>query len=214
MKILKSNLSTLLLMSAVNLCLISSTQAALIQWTPADGGNNHWYEALAESGGISWADANTTANAAGGYLATITTTAENNFVFSLMGNADYWVHSPAGSYLGPWFGGLKNISDWQWVTNEPFTFTNWSPGEPNNAAPYEDRLMFLSYSPQPTALWNDYSDSTAVQYGFPIGYIVEYNTAPVPIPGSIWLLGTSLAGLIRLNRKGRKCGGERSTSIT
>lgn len=209
----KPNLSALLLIAAVNLCVIPSTHAALIQWPPADGGNDHWYEALVAPGGISWADANTTANAAGGYLATLTTTAENNFVFSLIDSPEYWVYSPAGAYLGPWIGGLKTNDGWQWVTNEPFTFTNWSPGAPNNAAPYEDRLMVLSYSPQPTALWNDYSDARAVQYGFPVGFVVEYNAAPVPIPGSIWLFSSSLVGLISLRGKGRRCGEERSLSI-
>ena len=53
-------------------------------WTLASGGNGHTYRVVAKTGLISWDSANAAAQAAGGYLATITSAAENAFVLSLI----------------------------------------------------------------------------------------------------------------------------------
>ena len=49
--------------------------------------NGHFYDVVSVPGTISWEDANAAAIAAGGYLATITSQAENDFVFLLVNNA-------------------------------------------------------------------------------------------------------------------------------
>ncbi len=70
----------------------------------------------------------------------------------------------------------------QWVTGEPFNFTDWAPGEPNNlsyGAPYgyEDRIVFWT-----DGLWND-SPSGWDLYGNG-GYVVEWDAdATVIIDG-------------------------------
>ena len=103
-----------------------------IQWP----GNGHYYQPVAVTQSITWDDASTAAQAAGGYLATITSAGENSFVFSLIDSDPYWYF---GSYTsGPWIGGWQPTSGpepdggWEWVTGEAFTFTNWVMGEPND----------------------------------------------------------------------------------
>jgi hypothetical protein len=63
-----------------------------------------------------------------GYLATITSEAENTFVTTQLGNTS-----------GAWLGG-EQLPDspepgggWQWITGEPWVYTKWDGGEPNNS---------------------------------------------------------------------------------
>jgi len=62
----------------------STARANLIQWS----GNGHWYEAIPAS--IAWTDAKAAAEAKGGYLATITSAAENTFVAGIVASSEYW----------------------------------------------------------------------------------------------------------------------------
>src|SRR3990172_6025213 len=123
---------------AFTACLHICASAERARWEVADGGNGHWYEVLTGPqlpngvpGIISWADANLDAQARGGHLATITSAAENGFVFSLAAVPLFWSHIPEGAYFGPWLGGFQApdaqdpASDWIWVTGEPFEYTNW-----------------------------------------------------------------------------------------
>src|SRR5688572_27850883 len=52
-----------------------------VEWRAVDGGNGHGYEAVLAPQGISWTQARDAADALGGYLATITSAAENEFVY-------------------------------------------------------------------------------------------------------------------------------------
>lgn len=53
---------------------------AIRHWPVEDGGNSHYYEVVSAPTGITWAGANSRAIERGGYLATITSQAENLFV--------------------------------------------------------------------------------------------------------------------------------------
>jgi hypothetical protein len=156
------------------------THQGWTQWKKSSGGNGHWYKAVAVSNGISWAEADRRARAEGGYLATITSEAENQFVFSLVSSPEYW---RGGS--GPVFGGLQEKgakepdAGWGWVTGEPWGSTHWYPGQPDNywggpdtPAP-EDRTHFYSgfHGPpaRPAPTWNDITIIDAA----PGGYIIE-----------------------------------------
>ena len=55
-----------------------------VQWDVSSGGNGHWYKPVPGFPGITWTLTNELAQAEGGYLATITSAAENAFVFSLV----------------------------------------------------------------------------------------------------------------------------------
>jgi hypothetical protein len=155
--------------------------AQKVQWS----GNGHYYEAVSVSSGITWDDANSRANAAGGHLATITNADENQFVYDLIASDDrYWTIDPSfpNNGVGPWIGGYKpggpESADWAWVTGEPFSYTNWAPGQPDNYKNIEDKLFFYAVGAEKASAWDDsaagdYSSRPPVQKS----YIVEWDTS-------------------------------------
>jgi hypothetical protein len=173
-------------------------------------GNGHWYEAvLAPSGNISWTDAQAAASKAGGYLATITSAAENAFVFGLVANDNaFW---PDGTWHGPWLGGYQDrhapgysepAGGWRWVTGEPWSYANWSAGEPNDNFNFgfplgEDRVQFGSGR---SGGWNDApNDILVTRSGRVSGYIVEFNAVPEP-SGLVWVIVGAI-GMAALARR-------------
>ncbi len=154
---------------------------------------------LVETSGISWADAKLAAEASGGHLATITSAAESDFfksqVFKDLSKA-YW--------LGAFQTGDENrqnpTDNWQWVTGEDWSYTDWSSNEPNNAAIDE---MHLSADSRYGFKWNDEGSAVSKMIN---GYVVEkpLNPTPTPIPGAIWLMGASLVTVLGLKRRFKK----------
>jgi len=165
--------------------------AVSVQWEVSEGGNGHWYEVIYVPTGITWTAAHDAAIATGGYLATITSAQENDFIWELSSNPIYWYAYPGGAYGGPYLGGYqdRNSSEysepaggWRWATGEPWSYTNWAANlpdnssMPNNAGREEDYLQFFSWlRPSPSnPTWNDL-DATE----HPIrSYVVEYNPVP------------------------------------
>jgi hypothetical protein len=132
----------------------------------------------------------------GGHLATITSQAENDFVFQLVDDFQFWRFEFDRGF-GPWLGGFQPpgspepAGNWQWVTGEPFDFVNWSSREPSNNSGNlqpEDRLHFFSERPAtaPAPTWND---TAAEDLSLaPFAYVVE-RARPVPEPSSsLWAL--------------------------
>src|SRR5687768_4386054 len=89
--------------------------------------NGHYYEAIVRQEGVTWVAARRGAAqrvyaGRSGHLATITSPEENRFVTT---------HFRPATQFGYWLGGfqLPGILDpaagWQWVTGEPFSYTNW-----------------------------------------------------------------------------------------
>jgi hypothetical protein len=182
------------LLSLVTASLPTASHAVPIQWTVGSGGNGHFYDVISVPTGISWTGANAAALAAGGHLATITSTAEGAFVYdNLVNNAAYWNQEPGGSDLGPWLGGYQTsdngsqpAANWVWVTGETWSYTNWHSGEPNNFTGVLEN--YLSYKCWPTAgcranKWNDLPDDISVYGTAVIAYVIEYNEDPTAIHG-------------------------------
>ena len=166
----------------------SGASAVPIQWTVAEGGNGHWYEVV--SNGMNWTSAKAYAETRGGYLATVTSAEEHDFI----------VNNVVPDPILGWGGGLKlggyqdtsspSYSEpgggWSWVTGEAWSYTNWTSGEPNNAGGAEN---FLTMHPVATGSseysWNDNSSG----YDFP--FIIE----TVPEPSTALLVGIGLSAL-------------------
>lgn len=177
-------------------------QGQAVQWGAQAGGNGHFYEAVRAPSGITWGAAQSIAVSRGGYLATITSAAENNFVYGLVsGNLNYW-HITGTESWGPWLGGLQPpgssepAGGWTWVTGEAFSYQNWAALQPNNNGGAENRIQFHGHNaPGGAATWNDLTD-TAVQYVR--GYVIE----SIPEPSVFTLLGMGLLGIVAW-RKGK-----------
>src|SRR5262245_9954686 len=104
-----------------------------VQWPVAAGGNGNYYE-FVPAAGILWWDADTAAESrifggVQGHLASITSAQENDFILSML---------PADPFMEVWLGGYQlhprgpADQSWKWVTQEPFVYVNWAPGEPND----------------------------------------------------------------------------------
>jgi hypothetical protein len=179
-----------LCMCAVAAILACATVSSAdpVLWTA----NGHYYAAI-YVGSIDWLHADSAATGSSylgmtGYLATITSADEQNFIWSFMQPEE--VKPPVDpGFLSPlpsplvgnyWLGGYQAPGSaepgggWAWVTGEPWTYANWCEEEPNNAGNCEDRLEFYSYS---NGVWNDNRIDCPRE-----GYIVEYSPSSPPVP--------------------------------
>jgi hypothetical protein len=129
------------------------------QWPSEDGGNGHYYMVVEVPEGISWTQANEEALRAlpQSHLATITSPEEDAFVAGLLRD-----RLPATGPTGAWVGAVQTAgaeapdAGWRWTTDEPFAFTNWAPGEPNDWA-YDEIYVevYPRYPSNDTLAWND-----------------------------------------------------------
>ena len=193
--------------------------AAPTVWSIASGGNGHAYEVV--NSNVYWIAARADAASraylgASGYLATITSPAEQNFIISTFFNPNaaydstpaYWLGATDDHALYP----TASEGNWKWITGEPFVF-----GAPTGSPPYDSAADFphppwhidnpsnspKTYGPEnvlwlftglagvglpesPRWTWND---AQAFEQSEP--YIVEY-TLPVPEPSGM-MLGTLAA---------------------
>jgi len=127
-----------------DVCDLSITN--IRHWWTAQGGNGHWYALYTSA--VPWAQADSIAgtiilrDCGAGYLATINSSEENEFI------ADFVLPSIAPPTQGDqvWLGGVYEGDDiWSWVTAEPFEYSNWARYEPNHL-PIEDRITMWGLS--------------------------------------------------------------------
>jgi len=123
-----------------------------------------------------------------GYMVTITSSGENNFINTKVGTNEAWIgaadaggrdNNTTTTSCGDWYEGY-----WLWVSgpekctrfsapSNPIngvtvdgTYENWNPGEPNNSNTENAGQIVSGGSGQ----WNDLP-----QNGFYMGYVVEYS---------------------------------------
>jgi hypothetical protein len=190
--------------------------AATVVFPALAGGNDHVYEVVVEPS-FTRDDAAAVAQTGGGYLATITSAAEQAFIESLLANNDV----PTGSY---WMGMERvGADEFRWVTGEPFEFSNFPFGEPNNYRGVEDAgQVYWSQSAADIAFprrgtWNDVPVAGYAQDDVPdlirTGFIIEHDPVgsgdgdppvAIPLPPAVLAgpVALVMAGLMR--RRSRK----------
>lgn len=112
-------------------------------------------------GNKTWLEAKADAESKGGHLLTLTSAAEYSKVkaqFGLTMLSDTWM---GGYTKAP---GNKVLTGWVWVTGEPWSYSNWSPNEPNYSGGKEIYLHLYS-----AGTWND----LPLSYSSIKGYILE-----------------------------------------
>ena len=120
----------------------------------------HRYQMVTRA--MSWADAQSWCEANGGYLATIDSAEEYQEVLNAL----------SGSTTVCWLGGMRTGSSWEWVDGEPFSYTAWAAGEPNNDGGNEDRLALLKVNG--TWSWYDVpSDVRGVYPDYRLCFVME-----------------------------------------
>lgn len=104
---------------------------------------------VVQSADITWSDAKAAAQAAGGHLATITSPGEQNAVLAQIGggvSGDTWI----GAQQPP--GSVEPDQGYAWVTGEPFLYTNWGSGQPDDFTGQDSALL------HPAGVWDDKAD--------------------------------------------------------
>ena len=146
---------------------------------------NHSY--LVVSARFTWDQAKLDAELRGGYLATLTSQAEANYVQSL----GILSTIPGEAF---WLGASDELQEgtWTWVTGEPFIFALWHPGEPNNGVSGNEDYL-ASTDIVNAAVWNDWGTTDSM-----LGhYILE---VPEPSSALLFLCGAALCLRRRLLR--------------
>jgi hypothetical protein len=138
--------------SNVAIKLYRRTNQTITGFTNQQNYNGHSY--YRSTGTAFWTNARANCLAMGGHLVTITSSGEQSFLFNL------W---PSG-----WIGLTDEVNEgtWRWVTGETYSYTNWNPGEPNNAG-NEDYVQFVS-----NGRWNDLPNNYSLPYVLEFEYLV------------------------------------------
>lgn len=135
--------------AAMLVSLQAPTTVKAVNVTSAKEFNGHYYQVITTK--AKWEQAEIQCELKGGHLVTITSQAEQDFVYSLTGTDDTWI------------GGKCVNEKWTWVTGEKFTYTNWNEGQPSGGANY---LQFWDGEGQ----WDDCKDEEKI-------YVCEWDSA-------------------------------------
>jgi hypothetical protein len=190
-------------LGAFCLSLLTASSAAA---TPV-AFNGHSYDLITFSG--SWTGARDDAAlrtyfGESGYLVTITSVAENDFLLATF-DSSYdsfaWIGASDAAVEGEWRWVVGPEAGVQFsqvaVPTPPFNFANWGPVEPNN----DFNEDYAGFNLGPTSAagtapgeWGDTKATTGLGV-----YLVEYDA--VPEPGTAAMLSFGLLGLVGFRRR-------------
>jgi flagellin len=134
------------------------------------------------SAGITWSDAKAAAEEAGGHLATISGADELAQVMSSVG---------AGANL--WIGLTDENSEgnFQWVTGESATYTNWLSGQPDNSG---GNQHYVKLSDLSAGQWDDdYNSGSNIA-----GYVIEKSPQLI-INGELETMSLDMGGMVSVS---------------
>ena len=160
--------------------------AGIIAGPITNAANSHVYYLLTPN---FWTASEAEAESLGGTLAIINNSAEQSWVFSTFGsyggvpNRNLWI-----GLRRDWTGG-----PFEWVTGAPLTYTNWSPGEPDNCGGDESFVHMWSSSNKFPGQWNDAADGLNLDGSSPNG-VVEVPQGKSLTNGEKSLIGTWYEG--------------------
>ncbi|MBB48674.1 MAG: hypothetical protein CMJ33_09060 [Phycisphaerae bacterium] len=97
-----------------------------VQWKKSRGGNGHYYAIRKFRRGTPMRLVRKAAHESGGYMGTIQSKAENNFILDNLIGDEYAREGYV--YLGALRG---NDGRWRWLNGEPFKYTNWTDESPS-----------------------------------------------------------------------------------
>ena len=156
-----------------------------VQWKVSDGGNGHWYLVSAPEN-RTWQSWHDLVTAFGGHLATVTSAAERDFIQPSVRNM---IPLNRGAVLGArqdrndptW---SEPSGGWQWVTGEPWSWTNWTTfvANPSNSSSgecsCEDHLSLGRWAVTEDGVgnWNDYNGNLTVEAGAIIEWSADCNS--------------------------------------
>lgn len=156
----------------------------LVQWTTAMGGNDHWYGIIpilqTWTAHSSLANA-LTYNSENGYLATITSSEENQFIYDNL--LALGLEQTAINDI--YFIGGANDTAFEWITGEPFTYTNWAPGEPDL---FDAAMGIWGYGSPDKGLWTSLDIDTAFTNSTYLNYALIEFGEPTIIPSDVSLV--------------------------
>lgn len=208
-----------------------SAAAQPVVWSSMVGGNDHAYEFIA--GPTSWsaaqaAAASLTHDGQSGYLATIASAAENDFLLASFGGSasgSAWIGASDSALEGEWrwvAGPETGVQFWQGdeagTVTPPLDFANWGGTEPNDFPSgdptNEDFAVFALVALSGFILAGDWADANDGGTNANIvGYLVEFDPVPATPalgPGGLTLVSAALLALgaraLRTHRPTRRFG--------
>lgn len=193
---LRSMTLRILACTATLLSVPTMAEGGIRYWREADGGNGHGYEVVMfRKNDIpsTWDRARILARKRGGYLATVTSEAENAFILKLINKRKYWYYLRDGFqemdfWDGPWIGGYQipgskePAGGWRWVTRERFRYDDWHSTTPDDLFGGFTQQNRLHYWDQGTVKkfkdldpkWDDVHEGT----NWIPAFVVEYEPKP------------------------------------
>ena len=110
--------------------------------------NGHYYQRF-DTLERDWRDAKAECENKGAHLVTVSNKAEQDYLDVFGDTFDSF-----------WLGGTNESGKWKWVTGEPFSYTFWLSGEPNNNPGYLLRGNWVN------ARYGWYDDTPGDAYGY------------------------------------------------
>ncbi|MFK7979881.1 MAG: HYR domain-containing protein, partial [Saprospiraceae bacterium] len=122
-----------------------------------------------------WATAKATCESQGGHLAVINSAAENQMLSAFL--------KDQSAYIG--LSDREQEGTFKWCNNDPVTYTNWYPGQPDNYGGNQDVTRLF-----PNGVWDDIAGNYLLEYILEIPCLT-IQQCEGPASGSVFPVGTT-----------------------